>query len=46
MKLVHVLVEGQTEEVMVRDVLAPFFSPDIWPEPSILKTKKPVGGAA
>lgn len=45
MKKVHVLVEGQTEEVFVRDVLAAHLTErDIWPEPVIVKTKRVKSG--
>jgi len=41
------LVEGQTEEIIARDVLAPHFSsPNVWVTFSIFKTKRPAGGPA
>lgn len=43
----HVLVEGQTEEVIVREVLEPHWSAAGWlVTPSILKTKVPASGRA
>src|ERR1041384_6419092 len=44
---VHVLVEGQTEETVVRDVIGPYLtSVGWWVSYSIVKTKQPAGGAA
>lgn len=43
---IHVLVEGQTEEVIVRDVLGPELQPALWLNPVILKTKRPAGGSS
>lgn len=41
MKKVLILVEGQTEETVVRDVLSPYLrSRDTYLEPIILKTKR------
>jgi hypothetical protein len=39
-----ILVEGQTEEIVVRDVIAPALLPDVWLEPVLLMTKRPAGG--
>ena len=44
MRRIHILVEGQTEEIIVRDVIAPALMPDIWLEPVLLTTKRPAGG--
>ncbi|MDF4251134.1 DUF4276 family protein [Streptomyces sp. WMMB303] len=45
MRQVAVLCEGQTEEIMVREFLAPeLFERDLWLEPVILKTKTAAGG--
>jgi hypothetical protein len=41
---VHILVEGQTEEIVVREVIAPELAPDIWLQPVLLTTKRPAGG--
>jgi Domain of unknown function (DUF4276) len=43
----HILCEGQTEEIIARDVLKPHFaSEDAYITYSILKTKQPAGGPA
>jgi uncharacterized protein DUF4276 len=43
----HILCEGQTEEIIARDVIAPYFSAlDIWVSWSIFTTKRPAGGPA
>jgi Domain of unknown function (DUF4276) len=43
----HILCEGQTEEIIARDVIAPHFSAtDIWVSWSIFTTKRPAGGPA
>jgi Domain of unknown function (DUF4276) len=43
----HILAEGQTEEIVVRDVIAPHFSgPETWVSSSIYTTKRPAGGPA
>jgi hypothetical protein len=43
----HILCEGQTEEIIVRDLIAPHFATeDIWVSSSIFITKRPAGGAA
>jgi len=43
----HILCEGQTEEIIARDVIAPHFSAvDIWVSWSIFITKRPAGGPA
>lgn len=44
MHLVHILVEGQTEDIIVEQVLAPSASPGVWLKPILLKTKRPAGG--
>lgn len=45
MRRLHILVEGQTEEVICREVIEPHFaSHQIWMTTSILKTKRPAGG--
>lgn len=45
MKHVHVLVEGQTEETFVRDVLAGHLEDrGIWPTPVLVKTKRVKSG--
>lgn len=45
MRPVHVLVEGQTEEVFVRDLLAPLRQPNgIHPTAIILTTKRLASG--
>jgi Domain of unknown function (DUF4276) len=41
---IHILVEGQTEEIVVRDVIAPALVPGIWLEPVLLTTKRLAGG--
>lgn len=46
MRHICVLVEGQTEEIVVRDVLNPQLGDDVWLTPVILKTSRPAGGAA
>ena len=46
MKRVLVLVEGQTEEVFVRDVLTPHLAPfDVQPTQVLLKTKRTASGS-
>jgi Domain of unknown function (DUF4276) len=41
----HILCEGQTEEIIARDVLEPHFaSEDVWVTWSIFTTKRPAGG--
>jgi hypothetical protein len=43
----HILCEGQTEEIIARDVIAPHFAAmDIWVSFSIFTTKRPAGGPA
>lgn len=43
----HLLVEGQTEETIVRGVIEPYLASMGWlVEHSIIKTKRPVGGGA
>lgn len=43
----HILVEGQTEETLVRDVFKPHFEASgWWVTHSIVKTKRPAGAAA
>jgi hypothetical protein len=43
----HILCEGQTEEIIARDVLQSHFaSADVYVTYSILKTKQPAGGPA
>jgi hypothetical protein len=43
----HILVEGQTEEMVAQDVIAPHFSSSTtWVDWSIYKTKRPAGGQA
>lgn len=44
MRRIHILVEGQTEEIVVREILAPALLPDIWLQPILLATKRPAGG--
>ena len=44
MRMVRILVEGQTEEIIVNQVLAPEFMPDTCLEPTVLKTKRLAGG--
>lgn len=46
MRRVHILVEGQTEEIVVRDVIAPELVPDIWLQPVLLTTKRPAAGSS
>jgi Domain of unknown function (DUF4276) len=44
MRKLHILVEGQTEEVIVNNVIGPYFlSEDVYVTASILKTKLPAG---
>lgn len=44
---VHILCEGQTEEIIASDVLSPHFSSvDVHVTSSILTTKRPAGGPA
>jgi hypothetical protein len=40
---IHILVEGQTEEIVVREVIAPALAPDIWLQPVLLTTKRLAG---
>jgi hypothetical protein len=43
----HILCEGQTEEVIARDVIEPHFSAHgLWVSWSIFTTKRPAGGPA
>jgi Domain of unknown function (DUF4276) len=43
----HILCEGQTEEIIARDVIAPHFAAmDIWVSFSIFTTARPAGGPA
>lgn len=43
----HVLVEGRTEEILVRELIAPHLQKhDWWVNPSIVKTKRVAGGAS
>jgi hypothetical protein len=45
MRKLHILVEGQTEEVIVNNVIGPYLSgEDLYVTTSILKTKPPAGG--
>jgi hypothetical protein len=45
MQKLHILVEGQTEEVIVNNVIGPYLSnEDLYVTTSILKTKHPAGG--
>jgi hypothetical protein len=45
MQKLHILVEGQTEEVIVNNVIGPYLSSeDLYITTSILKTKQPAGG--
>jgi Domain of unknown function (DUF4276) len=45
MQKLHILVEGQTEEVIVNNVIGPYLSSeDLYVTTSILKTKQPAGG--
>jgi hypothetical protein len=47
MKRLHVLVEGQTEETFVRDVLTAHLAAfDVHPNPVLLKTKRVKSGGA
>lgn len=47
MRHLHILCEGQTEEIIVREVIAPHLSAaDIWVSWSIFVTKRPAGGPA
>jgi Domain of unknown function (DUF4276) len=47
MRRLHILVEGQTEEIVVREVIAPYFTgPDSGITWSIHTTKRPAGGPA
>jgi hypothetical protein len=43
----HILCEGQTEEIIARDVMGPHFvGDDAWVTWSIFTTKRPAGGPA
>ena len=45
MQKLHILVEGQTEEVIVNNVIGPYLSSeDLYITTSILKTKQQAGG--
>lgn len=45
MQKLHILVEGQTEEVIVNNVIAPYLaSGDLYVTTSILETKRPAAG--
>jgi hypothetical protein len=45
MRKLHILVEGQTEEVIVNNVISPYLSSeDLYVTTSILETKPPAGG--
>src|ERR1700678_1905806 len=45
MRKLHILVEGQTEEVIVNNVIGPYLSSeDLYVTTSILETKPPAGG--
>ncbi len=47
MRHLHILCEGQTEEIVARDVIAPQLSQaDLWVSFSIYATKRPAGGPA
>jgi hypothetical protein len=47
MRYLHILCEGQTEEAVARDVMAPYFDPlSVQVSYSIYKTKRPAGGPA
>lgn len=44
MRFIHVLVEGQTEEIVVREIFEPSLAPGASLNPVLLKTKRPAGG--
>ena len=47
MRHLHILCEGQTEEIIARDVIEPHFvGGDAWVTWSIFTTKRPAGGPA
>ena len=47
MRYLHILCEGQTEEAVARDVIAPYFDPlSVQVSYSIYTTKRPAGGPA
>lgn len=47
MRKLHILVEGQTEEAVVNNVIKPYLSSDdLYITTSILTTKRPAGGPA
>lgn len=47
MRHLHILCEGQTEEIIARDVLEPYFAgTDFYVAWSIFTTKRPAGGSA
>jgi hypothetical protein len=47
MRYLHILCEGQTEEVVARDVMVPYFDPvSVQVTYSIFTTKRPAGGPA
>lgn len=47
MRHLHFLVEGQTEEIVAREIISPYFSAaDTWVTLSILKTKRPASRPA
>lgn len=47
MRHLHILCEGQTEEILARDVIGPHLSAaDVWVTWSIFTTKRPAGGPA
>lgn len=47
MRHLHILCEGQTEEIIARDVMEPhLIGEDAWVTWSIFTTKRPAGGPA
>lgn len=47
MRHLHILCEGQTEEIIARDTIKPHFvGDDVWVTWSIFTTKRPAGGPA
>lgn len=44
MGLVHILVEGQTEEIIVEQILVPEAPSGVWLQPILLRTKRPAHG--
>jgi hypothetical protein len=44
---VHILCEGQTEEMITRDILGPYLAGEqVYVTLSVLTTKRPAGGPA